>query len=522
MIVDSVRLFAMSDVRIVTEPLGGSALSRALQERRVPAAWTAAPPRDAKGWRARAEGRAEERDWSALWRCLEPALHARGAARERLERVIAGNGVVVTTGQQPGLFGGPIYTLSKAVSAIALADALEATTGVPTAPIFWAATDDADFAEASSIAVARQGGLEVLRSPHAPAAGTPMSLAPLGDLGAQLERLAAACGSAADPRPLALVREAYDNGASHTVGGAFIHLLRAVLEPIGMPVLDASHDSVALASEATLQRALASANDVERALRDRGAEIRAAGFEPQVEDVGGLSLVFGREGAIKRRLAVSERPNDGVRLTPNVLLRPIVEHQIIPTVAYVAGPGELAYFAQVSPVARVLSLEAPVAVPRWSCTLVEPQMEELMERLDAKESDLAAEGELESRLARGVLDAEAKSALARLRETLAALPEWMNGTAEKLDLERAVQGAAGAMQHRADRLERRLLAAVKRRETSLMLDVATLRAALRPQGKRQERVLNPIPILARQGLSLLLEMRDAARAHAESLVSGVR
>jgi uncharacterized protein YllA (UPF0747 family) len=521
-IVDSVRLFAMSDVRIVTEPLGGSALSRALQEHRAPAAWTPAAPMDAEGWRARATGRAAERDWSALWRCLQPAMEASGAARERLERVVAAKGVVVTTGQQPGLFGGPIYTLSKAVSAIALADALEIATGVPTAPIFWAATDDADFAEASSIAVARPGGLEVLRSPNAPAPGTPMSLAPLGDLGGQLERLAAACGSAADPRPLAMVREAYAEGASRTVGGAFVHLLRALLEPLGMAVLDASHDSVARASEATLHRALTRADDIERVLRERGAEIRAAGFEPQVEDVPGLSLVFGREGEIKRRLAGGETASDGMRLTPNGLQRPIGEHEILPTVAYTAGPGELAYFAQVAPVARVLSLEAPVAVPRWSCTLVEPQVEALMRRLDARESDLASEGELESRLARGVLDAEAKSALARLRETLAALPAWMNGPAEKLDLERAVHGAAGAMQHRADRLERRLLAAVKRREASLMSDVATLRAALRPQGKRQERVLNPIPMLARQGLSLLGGMRDAARAHAEALVSGER
>jgi uncharacterized protein YllA (UPF0747 family) len=198
----------------------------------------------------------------------------------------------------------------------------------------------------------------------------------------------------------------------------------------------------------------------------------------------------------------------------------VVEHEILPTVAYVAGPGELAYFAQVGPVASTLSLDEPIAVPRWSCTLIEPQVEQLMRRLDATERDLLPEGALESRLARAALDADATAALARLRETLAALPESMRRSAEALDLERAVQGAAGAMRHRADRLERRLLAAVKRRETSLMSDVATLRAFLRPRGKPQERVLNPIPILARHGLSLLDEMCAAAGPHARSVVSG--
>jgi uncharacterized protein YllA (UPF0747 family) len=510
----------MTDVRIVTEPLGGSALSRLLQARRAPAGWTPVAPASTGGWREGAARRADERDWSDLWRCLTPAFDATAAAQARLERVISGGGVVVTTGQQPGLFGGPIYTMSKAVSAIALADQLESITGLPVAPVFWAATDDADFAEAASTAVARQGGLDVLRSSLAPPAGTPMALAPLGDLAELLSRLAAACGSAADPRPLALVRQAYGHADSRTVGGAFVALLRELLEPLGMAVLDASHDAVAGASEPVLRSALASSREIEQAVRARGSAIRAAGFDPQVEDVAGLSLVFGRDGTVKRRLAVGEPMPSRMRLTPNVLLRPVVEHEILPTVAYVAGPGELAYFAQVGAVADALSLSVPLAVPRWSCTLVEPQVEALMKRLDAREGDLITTGELESRLARAALDPLADAALKRLRATLFALPEWLRDSAEALDLERAVHGAAGAMQHRADRLERRLLAAVKRRESSLMNDVATLRAALRPRGERQERVLNPIPIFARHGLVLLEEMRVAALAHAEAIVAG--
>jgi len=347
-----------------------------------------------------------------------------------------------------------------------------------------------------------------------------MSLAALGDLDEQLDRLAAACGSAADARALAAVREAYGSEPSRSVGDAFVLLLRELLEPLGMPVLDASHDAVALASREILRRALGSANEIERALKARGAEIRAAGFDSQVEDVAGLSLVFGREGTVKRRLAVGEVAAADMRLTPNVLLRPVVEHEILPTVAYVAGPGELAYFAQVGPVAEALSVGTPIAVPRWSCTLVEPQVGELLQRLDATEEELAPDGALEARLARRALAPEAGEALSRLRSSIAALPEWMSASARELDLERAVQGAAGAMSHRADRLERRLLAGVKRRETALMTDVATVRAALRPRGGRQERVLNPIPILARQGTSLLGEMRDAARPHADAIVEG--
>src|SRR5204863_4790979 len=101
-------------------------------------------------------------------------------------------------------------------------------TGIPCVAVFWAATDDADFAEASSTMVARAGGVELLRSTNAPSAGTPMSLAPLGDLSTQLERVRLAAGSAADPRPLGAINAAY-GGGSGTVGSAFVRLLRELL-----------------------------------------------------------------------------------------------------------------------------------------------------------------------------------------------------------------------------------------------------------------------------------------------------
>jgi len=322
----------MTDVRILTESLGGSPLSLLLQRGGAPADWHPPAPSDVEGWRRRAVERAGERDWGASWDAIAPAIAATGAAAARLERVRASGGVVVTTGQQPGLFGGPVYTWSKAMGALAFADALEAATGIPTAPVFWAATDDADFLEASYTVIARIGGAERLQQRTVPPSGTPMSLAPLGDVSSELAALTAACGSAADPRPLAAVSSAYTENA--TVGGAYVALLRAQLEHLGIAVIDASHPCVLTATAGVTRDALRLGRDVERALAQRTEALRAAGYEPQVEDMPGLSLVFGRFGTTKRRLALDERVGDAVPLTPNVLLRPIVEHAILPTVAY--------------------------------------------------------------------------------------------------------------------------------------------------------------------------------------------
>ena len=144
----------------------------------APKGWYEPLPHDAKSWRERLQSIRSE--FSGDWRArLSPAFLATGKAKERLDAVASGQGVVVTTGQQPGLFGGPVYTLSKALSALAFADSLQELTGVPVAPVFWAATDDTDFREASSTIVSVPGGAQLLRFDHPAPLGLPMSAMPL-------------------------------------------------------------------------------------------------------------------------------------------------------------------------------------------------------------------------------------------------------------------------------------------------------------------------------------------------------
>ena len=509
----------MTDVRILSEPLGGSPLSLLMQRGEAPSDWLRGAPSGRDGWRELAAERARAADWDASWTALEPALAPSGVAADRLARVRREGGIVVTTGQQPGLFGGPIYTWTKAMGALALADAIERATGIATAAIFWAATDDADFLEASWTAVARVGGADRLVQSDVPAAGTPMALAPLGDVGAELALLAAACGSAADTRPLDAVSRAYGD-PRRTVGDSYVELLRALLAPLGVPVLDASHPAVLRASRPVLLDALNTAPQIERALQQRTTDLQAAGFEPQVEDMPGLALVFAREGDRKRRVTTTERVADDVVLTPNVLLRPIVEHALLPTLAYWAGPGELAYFAQVSAVASAMGRPAPLAVPRWSCTLLEPHVETVLQRLGLQPEDLRLPHAAERRLARQAMDPRTAAGIAALRTDVASLAERLGPEPHELGLDAVVRGAIGSLQHRVDRLERRLLAGVARRETVRMRDLGTARGALYPFGGRQERTLNLVPTLARHGLELLGELRDAAAGHAEAIVKG--
>lgn len=507
--------------RVITEDLGGSPLVLAAQRGEL-AQWYTPVPRGSGEWQQYLDAvRGRERDQSWLAR-LEPAIAAHGAARARLDRVVAGGGVVVSTGQQAALFGGPLYTIVKAIGALGVADALERATGIATAVVFWAATDDADYEEARAAHLAVTGGLRTISLPPAPQSGIPMSDMPMPGIEQLVDELAQGCGSASSPESLELVRACYTSAS--TLGAAYVRQLRAVLEPLGIGVLDAAHAAVRRAAAPVLTRALEKADVIEQALVERYAAIKEVGYSAQVEHVPGLSLVFmTEESGEKRRLPIANARGaisaPAERLSPNVLLRPIVERFIMPSAAYIAGPGELAYFAQVSAVADTLALPRPLALPRWSATLVEPRVERLLARLEVSRDELRDRHSVERRLAKTKFPADLADALKQLRQDVESnVVALERADRDTLVPPASLQGLRRSLLHRVERAERRYIAGVKRREDALMRDIATAVAALYPNGMRQERVLNWVPFLARYGPTLMEQMRGEATRYAAALI----
>ena len=506
--------------RVISQALSTNPLAAAAVAGTARPDWYELIPHDAAAWSERIDAVRSEssRDWLAR---LAPAFDATGNAKTRLEASAEGRGVVITTGQQPGLFGGPIYTLTKALSALALADALQRSSGVPVAPVFWAATDDTDFKEASSTIVSVPGEAQLLRIDHVGPLGPPMSVMPLGDVSVQLEALRKASASTIDSWPLDLLEEHYREG--QTVGSAFVGFLRALFESLGIAVIDASHPATRGAAKSILTSALASASEISQRVAERNRELEEAGFAPQVQDVPGLSLVFSTTSGARRRVPIKAAAKQTVTedMGPNVLLRPVVERAILPTAIYIGGPAEIAYFAQVSPIADTLGVPRPAIVPRWSCTIIEPQVEKILEKLYLLPEDLRDPHDAEIRIARDRLP---KQVLEELNATRGLVDERLDALAEAVTagqapVSPAVTGGLRAnLMRRLDRYERRLIAASKRRHSDLMHDIGTARGSLYPMGKQQERGLNFVPLLARYGEQLRDDMLDGARAHAAHLV----
>jgi len=516
----------MTEPTVVTIPFGGPPLTRAALAGKVPPEWCAHAPRGAEEWRERARAvlaDASVRDWATA---LAPALQATGAAAERLARSAKGQGIVVTTGQQPGLFGGPIYTWSKALSALTLADAIEKATGIPTAPVFWAATYDADFVEASASYVILNGDLMRLQQPPPESPGLSMRDTPLGDVTPLIRSLELASGSAVAHSALDAVREAYATGQS--IGLAYVRLLRTILEPLGIAVLDAGHSAVRAASRPFLLRALRRAPEIDAALMAREAELLDKGFEPPVAHVRGLSTVFRYDDRARLRIPIAAAASveDDAELEANVVLRPLAERAILPTVAYVGGPGEVAYFAQATAIAQLLGTEVPLVVPRWSGMIIEPHVQRLLARYSLTPDDLRDPHAAESRLVRAQIPVAIRDTLARYEADANALNDSLRAALASdgkgpLIPDAVLDGARRNIAHRIERLERRVAAAAKRREEKTMRDIAIARTSLFPVGKPQERVLNFIPMLARHGQPLLAQMRVRASEHADFVLSGL-
>src|SRR5450631_2554497 len=312
-----------------------------------------------------------------------------------LERLRNGAAAVVT-GQQVGLFGGPMFAIYKALSAVRLAEQATAA-GVDAVPVFWLATYDHDLAEVNHVSIpGADGALQVLTTTSQDVPGAPVSAVRLGDeIVPVVEEAAKLLG---DSEAAEFLRETYRPG--ETLGTAFARLYARIFAEWGVILLDASDGDLDRVAEPIYRSAVERADELSAGLLARGEALEAAGYHQQVKVTESSVLVFTlRQGArtpIQRRghgsaaefvigadagaekLSQSELiariGSNPEQFSPNVLLRPIVEDYLLPTLAYTGGAAETAYFAQAGAVYEALLGRVTPIVPRFSATIVEPKM----------------------------------------------------------------------------------------------------------------------------------------------------
>jgi bacillithiol synthase len=490
------------------------------------------------GWQTRPALPAHWHDLVRLLAAQNPAAAGTPAAAA-LDALRQGAGAVVT-GQQVGLFGGPLFTPFKAATAVARSRQASVA-GHPHAAIFWLASEDHDFAEINHVSFPAGRELKKLTYAEAPSD----SARPVG-------------GIVLDERITPLVDQAWEIlGASdaiealaaayrpgRTFAQAFAEFYRKAFAAQGLLVLDAGGPDIHRIGAPVLRAAIERADEFHAALVARNSELEAAGYHAQVAVAAQSSLLFlidektGARLALKR-IAPSAAERDGLwqagrqsfstpdlvgilgaqpeRISPSALLRPVFQDFLLSTSLIIGGPAEIAYFAQSAVLfERILGRLTPVQ-PRFSGTLVEPAIGELLrkhelslERVFAQSSDPDSLAQL---LAARAMPVEGKQKLAAAGTALDAelkpVLEWMG----KLDagLGRSAETAASKMLYQMNRLRRLAANFQLQREASLERHATAISQSLYPNGVLQERVHGAAYYFARYGFELAEEISVQAQ-----------
>ena len=449
--------------------------------------------------------------------------------QSNLDRLAAGAGAVVT-GQQVALFGGPLMTLMKAATAIHLAE--EATrAGHPHVPVFWLATEDHDFDEVNQATFLCGNDITTLRLPHHPAPGKPVGNLPFGDAILPLvEELRRCLG---ENEITELIAALYTPAA--TFASAFAALLTRIFSRHGLIVIDAASRPFHALAHPTLLAALQNADELHAALLERAQALQQAGYHAQVM-VGKLSSpLFLTDANTGVRTALKKSGADQwsagpvhyttadlirildtapERLSPNALLRPVVQDTLLPTSAYIGGPAEVAYFAQSQVVYQhILGRTTPI-LPRYSATLLDASMAQILHKHGLTLPDVfTTPDDLAHRLAARAMPVEAKRKLAAagnsLHAELSSVTEWMR--AQDQGLGHAADIAASKMLYQMNRLRRLSANFQLQRDQSLQRTANALCQNLYPNGNLQERVFAGVSFLSRFEPPLIDTLVEQAR-----------
>lgn len=496
----------------------------------------AGDPRDPKALREMvANVQGVSRDHEAISRLLGAQLTRRGApspAREAALGLTDARTVAIVTGQQAGLFGGPLYTILKAITAIQLARRLERENGVRAVPVFWVEAEDHDWKEIRTA--------HVLNAEHSLCNVAAADLPGAGRL--PVHRLTFDAGIAATISdlvatmpPSTFTTGLLDRLSRHYrpgigVGRAFAGLMDDLFGAEGLVVFEA-YDPAAKPLVADLfaseldhpGRTASLANDAARAMQAMG---HAPQLEPPPDSVALFYLTDEGRVPIKHRgeaFLIGDVTHEATalreeaaahpeRFSPNVLLRPLVQDRLFPTVCYVAGPSELAYQAQLGGVYRAFGVRAPLLLPRVSATLIDSPAARFLERHHLSLDALCQEEETAlSRLIERALPTGVEDALRVMQDTVTERGRTLKDAIASLDptLTGAVDTTLDRMRDTLQSLHGKIVQATKRNDDTLRRQFKRTYALVYPGGAPQERTLGVAFFLNRYGPELISQLLEA-------------
>ncbi len=447
------------------------------------------------------------------------ALAGQNGESESLRRLALPGTVAVVTGQQVGLFSGPAYTIYKAITAARLARDLTAR-GIPAVPVFWLATEDHDLAEVDHVWSFDSAHQPVSFRAEA-AGGTNGKQRPVGGIVLDrppVDELAASLKSFPHGEEIAAaVRDAYAPGV--TMGAGFRALLAKLLGGLDLLFLDPLDPAIRAIGAPIVEKALSAAPELKARLLERNRELEAAGYHAQVHLEAKTSLFFlleNGERVPQRRpdTEFGELRDRAAQVSPNALLRPVVQDYLLPTVAYIGGPAELAYMAQSQVIYERLLGRMPVVTSRSSFTLLEPRAEKLLTRYKLTvPQTFVNEESLKEHIARTLVPGRVEKAFAETSLGVGRHIDTLHDELEGFDptLAASLEKSRVKIAYQLEKTRRKIERETMRRDERAMADAVYLNHLLYPHRHLQERFYSILPFLAEHGTDLVGRLYDAAQ-----------
>jgi bacillithiol biosynthesis cysteine-adding enzyme BshC len=430
--------------------------------------------------------------------------------------------LVVIGGQQAGLFGGPLYTLHKALTVLAIADHISAFLNRPVVPMFWIASEDHDLAEVNHTYVTDSDGKLVEISLGGDSGSrVPVSKVRLGPGVADAIAAAAAIMPDTDPASEAIAALAAAYSPETSYPHAFGTWMQHVLSDRGVVMLDQADDRLKRIALPLFSREITEKGVVSRAVLRHTARLTQNGYTPQIELREGMLTLFfqdpSREAIVVedggftvkttgRRLSreelletLEESPG---KLSPNAALRPLFQDFLLPTAAVVLGPSELAYYCQLTEAYREMGIPMPVLFPRASLTLVEPKIEKLLDRHDLSLGEiLKHKDRIIDELVKREIPPSLFENLSRGKTEVEKIWRGLIDEVGHFDstLEPTAKNASGFSGKRFALLEKKIIRAARRKNETLRAQAEKLVSSLYPFQGLQERTLSSLPFLLRCG-----------------------
>ncbi|WP_281198830.1 bacillithiol biosynthesis cysteine-adding enzyme BshC [Staphylococcus schleiferi] len=448
-------------------------------------------------------------------------------AQARTLKALEAGAKVVIGGQQAGLFTGPLYTFHKIISIVVKANELENMYGEAVVPVFWIAGEDHDFDEVNHTYVMqeRTGHLQKVKyHTMAPPESNVSRYVPDKDalkyaLRVYFEVLPETKHSKSLYQNLL---QWIDEATNWTT--LFKKMIHACFKSTGLLLIDAQFEPLRELEKPLLQSIIKNHQKLDDAFRSQQKETVANGLSPMIQTDTNVHMFIHYEdqrqmikyenGAF--RLSKSDVTFDEATLlaeidknpslfSNNVVTRPLTEEWLFNTVAFIGGPSEIKYWAELQKVFHEMDIEMPIVLPRMRMTYLSPKVEKLLEtyRLDLGEVITEGTASAKARFIRAQASDEVLNEIARMREQQIEFYEKLDAiVGESEDNHKLLKKNHQIHTHQYDYLKTRYLKNIERENEISMRHFQILSQTLHPMGGLQERVWNPLQLLNQFGIDM--------------------